>query len=508
MGKLFVVCEITGTQLPVLPGSIRSIIDRPLHVGMNGSSRPSDPKQVLATTRRTAAIITEGSTNDARNLHKSLARRHLLLPSCASFVRRKRSRDGGWWKWLREPPNGSFLDHSNPGAGRKKAAIVAVTTTIGVTFLLVLLHMEMETPSVSSSPLIYLNNLNHTNTNHIVLDHGVIARAYVPWGDRALPCFVPEEPHNNQPVSLPHVHQGFLFMKLMKTGGSTAAGVNIRIMKQVAQQQMKREPSSHSNHFSFCQGRFEHAWGYEMLAGPGEDPARRFAWTIVREPTPRAISQFFHFVVSRQESGHSDFLFQKYLWSEKKRLSSYYLQVLSEERTSVTNANSTSIINKILSDYNFIGVTERMDETLVALMMILNVPMGTIMYLKSKTSGGYDDGGTGSCVYIQPSHLSSGMKAFFAHARWNEVVQWDNLLYQAVNRSLDLTIAGLGEAKFQENLSRFRQALQMAQDRCLPREVFPCTSSGRKNPKKSCLWKDSGCGSDCLDEVATELGLW
>jgi Sulfotransferase family len=493
--------------------------DQPSNVTMNAPQSHGHTHRHATTRRNTTLVEAVVTLKEHASSELRSSRTADTKPAADRWIgrvagRRKRSRHGA-----------SLMMNGSNGTGRWMASIIS--TVVGILWILrTLVFLRRE-----SSSGLWLRNFNievspihrstgqrnderrNTSISNIVrevMDRGIVARAYEPWGDTALPCLPPDDPqHYSKPVSLPQVHQGFLFMKLMKTGGSTAAGVNIRILKQVArQQQLQTNTSVATNvHFQYCQGRFEHAWGYEMLAG-SQDRARRFAWTVVRDPTQRAISQFFHFEVSRQNSGHSDFVFQKYLWSKKKRLSNYYLQVLNDEMTFVSEVNATFIVNKILSDYNFIGVTERMDESLVALMLILKVPMGAILYLAAKSSGGYDDGGTGTCVFIQPSHLSAGMKAFFDHPRWMEVVKWDNLLYKAVNRSLDLTIAKLGSSRFQENLSRFRRVLQVASNRCFPREVFPCTSTGQKNRNKSCLWKDSGCGSDCLDEVATELELW
>jgi hypothetical protein len=175
----------------------------------------------------------------------------------------------------------------------------------------------------------------------------------------------------------------------------------------------------------------------------------------------------------------------------------------------VFDDEAPAIINKILTDYDFIGITERMDESAVSLMMLLNLKMGSILYLNAKGNGGCDGGGyRGKCYYIQPSFVSPGMRSFFRSKRWQSVVEWDQLLYEPANRSLDMTIDRLGRQAFEANLGEFRQAQAVAHERYLPREVFPCTSTGIKNKRKSCLWKDSGCGSDCLDEIVTELGLW
>lgn len=149
-----------------------------------------------------------------------------------------------------------------------------------------------------------------------------------------------------------------------------------------------------------------------------------------------------------------------------------------------------------------------MEETAVCLMMLLNIKMGTILYLNAKASGGFDDGGSQKCTFIQPSRITRGMGSYFSGATWKAMVQWDELLYQAANRSLDLTIDRLGRSEFERNVERFRAALAVAEEKCLPRQVFPCTADGQRNPNRDCLWKDSGCGSTCLDQVAQELGLW
>jgi hypothetical protein len=330
---------------------------------------------------------------------------------------------------------------------------------------------------------------------------GVLARSFDPW-NRPLPCFPPDEKkHFQKPVSPAHVHQGFLFMKLMKTGGSTAAGINIRIAREAA----RRENNNNNTRFQFCQGRWEHAWGYEMLQGRNRNTS--FTWTLVREPTRRVISQFFHFKVSRENVTPTDYEFHRYLNGEMKVLRDYYLQVLSTKMLFGIR-DPKVIINQILDDYDFVGVTERFEESVVALMMLLGLPMGTVMYLNAKRAGNYDDGAFNGCIFIHPSKVSRGMNEYFNSSRWKAVVGNDELLYKAANRSLDLTIGLLGNDVFKENLKKFQRAQKIAEDRCLPLEAFPCTSAGMRNKKRSCLWKDSGCGSGCLDTVASELDLW
>jgi hypothetical protein len=115
------------------------------------------------------------------------------------------------------------------------------------------------------------------------------------------------------------------------------------------------------------------------------------------------------------------------------------------------------------------------------------------------------------CTYIEPSFTSRGMADFLQNSLWfQKCTHWDDVLHQIANRSLDLTIESTlgGRFQFERQLQKFQQAQSMAEERCLPK--MPCTAQGEKlnYTETDCLWADSGCGYRCLDDVATELGLW
>lgn len=350
----------------------------------------------------------------------------------------------------------------------------------------------------------------------------VVAVAFAPWPvDQPAPCFDPRlETMPNKRWSDPRVQRsptdsGLFFVKLLKTASSSTASLHLRAARNLARRQPPPQEStlaltSHKN-YAICRSRHLHG-----RAGPGghgyahRNQTASFLWTILREPTARYVSEFFHFHVSREGLAPTTTNLVEFLRTGK-HAKHHYLSWLSLERYRFGKTDPVQAANGILQAYNFIGITERSDESAVCFMMLLRLRLADILYLSSKSSGGYDDGQyKGRCTYIQPSNLTGEMREYLASDEWIGHVRGEQLLYQAANRSLDLTIDRIGKEAFQANLGRYRQAKRRVQSHCGPRTKFPCTETGQRRAgnETDCLWSDLGCGFDCLDEVSTELGLW
>ncbi|CAB9516924.1 expressed unknown protein [Seminavis robusta] len=368
-------------------------------------------------------------------------------------------------------------------------------------------------------------------------------RVYPRRSRDTFPCFLDDNSNSskshewrNPPPAAAPVQEGFFFLKTHKTGSSTSAGVHIRIARNMATYQTQRwnkttttAPSSFST-TSFCRAQFDHSTARKMNYGQ-RSKSRSFLWTILREPNQRAKSHFFHFGVSRRNippDQYRDFLLNK---NHKKKSTNnndkgYYVKMLSTSSSlsseqDETNNNTTTmiaILQDILDSYDFIAITERMEESIVALQMILGLSTADVLYLSAKSSGGYDAGGGfgGKCILIQKPHKESLAKVeqFMRESpEWKAHVQWDQLLYQAANQSLDRTIHAFDQDEFRTHLALFRHAQQVAQEQCLPHVRLPCSKDREAmaplpDAKTDCLWKDSACGTACLDQVANQLGLW
>lgn len=255
--------------------------------------------------------------------------------------------------------------------------------------------------------------------------------------------------------------------------------------------------------------------------------------------------RFFHFQVSRDKKEPTDHAFRKFLrdtpgsdsdfpayypWGSSYDHYLHYMSLdgyqvgswknetvstssISKSRrsqsirgattVSATRATTATIntVNKILQDYDFIGITERLDESLVALQMILGLKTSDILYYSAKGNGNWDDHG----VYIQPSFVSPGMERFFASPEWEELSRGDYLMYMAANASLDRTIDKLGRQEFNAKLEQFRHAKELVKTHCP--DIRPLYSASGKATHHDCLFSDAGCGSACFDRLEREFHI-
>jgi hypothetical protein len=411
---------------------------------------------------------------------------------------------------------------------------------------------------------------------------------------------------------------GLLFTKTYKTGSSTLSGIVIQISKNIAERYRRLKfrsddgqefgstsiKSSTSRNVKgknsttvtpstlmdglpkLCQSSYMHSEG-RLYRHRHVD--RSFLMTIVRHPTPRAISEFYHFHVTRrgidatlhtfrslildgdeEDYGDSDigdntdhdngsnlgkqnkkkkrrrtgddlnrrtknFYLHHHVWNTTDQAVFNQVKKAGGKKAGGNNNNNNNnnnidtrrhnsmlrqVAQGILRDFNFIAVTERFDESMVALQMLLrNVTLGDMLYVSAKTNGGYDDGRfQHRCFKIISSRgMTNDLRDYFYntsspfHNEWSNRIKWDLLLYKAANRSLDLTIDNvLGRVEFEKQFRRYQQAQKVVNERCAHLAKFPCTNDGniRQPNETNCLFKDSGCAYECIDDVAKELNLY
>lgn len=212
---------------------------------------------------------------------------------------------------------------------------------------------------------------------------------------------------------------------------------------------------------------------------PKSNPSS-FRWRMVQDPTQQTIEDFYRENVSHLKRNPNDVVFQQAAMKQ-------------------THDETTSI-----QHYDFVGVVERMEESLVVLKILLNLDTTDLLYLDNPSPfelAENDD--TTTCVYQVKPYVSIGMKAFFDSQIWQAHTELQLKFYEAANRSLDATIDVLGRARVQKEVQRYQETLQKAQEECKGQAIFPCTESGQRLPDKrtTCHFGSVGCGHDCLDKM-------
>jgi len=381
--------------------------------------------------------------------------------------------------------------------------------------------------------------------------------------EHPFPCHPPGKEEKNQLMIMEPAHEGILFQRPTKVGSTTMTNIVLRLVHNRADvevQKLKNSTNTTSNREinqlwknpSHCKHRAMHGPSIN-LEYPIRNRKKSFLFSLVREPAKRAISEFFHFVVTAGQKeptdknfvshvirqGANNFVIRHLTYTNiHPRMSAEYeifLKSFTEQNQNQTHApfltrpwveatkpakpavNYTEIVQDILEDYDFIAVTERMDESLVAMKLLLGLSVEDILYAKAaRSAGSFSNGApvaTRPCFYIIPSFLTTNMNDFFytpgKNQQWLEYSRGDALLHKAADASLDRTIDEVfGRERFQHELMEFQNALAYAQAICASEPdliLSLCDEGGNSvrhdpNRKTTCYIWGEGCDHKCLNE--------
>jgi Sulfotransferase family len=333
-------------------------------------------------------------------------------------------------------------------------------------------------------------------------------------------------------MSTEPAHRGFLFHRPHKVGSTTMVGIILRLVHNKAKQQqqqqllqqlphttmtMQKREDNDSDDLKTCLHRAMHGSVLDFEYHQ-RDNTHSFLFSLLRHPTQRAISEFFHFRVATLGQEPTDHNFLKFLKARKNGLRNYYLNDMTMNKEFLDNNSTTSrghvsnltttMVQDILNSFDFIAVTERMNESLVILQMLLGLDTKDIVYTSARTSGTFSNGPPDRpCTYIMPSFLTPRIQEFLASDEWFNITRGDLLLYQAANASLDRTIDALGRSEFDNKLQALERGLIVVEKNCKDRVVTLCTEGGRRIAPQNttCYIWSEGCDHDCIDELGDDI---
>ena len=309
-----------------------------------------------------------------------------------------------------------------------------------------------------------------------------LSRVFPVWNRSTTPyswCHTQEE-----------TNSGILFVKLNKCASSTGMGVSLRIADTLGRRLLGNNNNSH------CVIRYRHGW-----AGTGDrqylsrKADRSVLWSMLRHPAPRVLSDYFFYQASRRSKNVTEESILKYIRDD--RFKKHYVDYLRLKQFMTREEE----IGHLVQNYDFLAVSERMGESLVVLSMILKVPLADVIVLPSKQAGGYDDGRSRrGCVKLKQKWTTSKIDEYLEGGFLKD--NFDYLLYQAANTSLDRTIDALGRNEVAAGVKLYRELLQKNDRVCRQQAIFPCPISAPNHTylsQQDCYFSDAGCGHKCTD---------
>ena len=214
-----------------------------------------------------------------------------------------------------------------------------------------------------------------------------LARVYPRRRDRHHWCLTKRDGDNDDDR-----YRGLLLVKIPKAASSTSAGIVLRL----------------AHRMNCAQYQWMHRPAVEYKADKVH-PVNSFLFTSIRDPGQRAVSSIFFHVLSRdahleptdhtllhylqhstsshygaQSDGQGGFQLRYASFHDIPKQSAW----MAADPTTVINPELVaSNVRQALQGYGFVLVTERMDESLVAMALLLGIDVGDVLVTASKVAG-------------------------------------------------------------------------------------------------------------------------
>ena len=321
--------------------------------------------------------------------------------------------------------------------------------------------------------------------------------------------------------------RGLLLVKNPKSASSTSAGAILRI--------------AHRNNCTAVQ--YDHRLAHEAYTDRYRPLS--YLFTTVREPADRAVSRiFFQYSRAKNPAPLDDATIihklktftDKYQGAISAGQGGFQLQYLSpteitpwsfwpnpenneEDRYSnpvddhVTNVSELiKQVRRTMEFYDFILVQERMDESLVAMSILMGIDIGDVILTGSSKVAGSSyiyKAQRKTCKRLVKSYRSPAVKSYLNSSAFIGQNYGDYILHRAAHYSLDRTIEEtIGRERFDAALARYRKLQTLGTEICAPYAHFPCSGEGIKQlelSKESCYAEDLGCGYKCIDKFLQNI---
>lgn len=316
-------------------------------------------------------------------------------------------------------------------------------------------------------------------------------------------------------------YRGIILAKVPKTGSSTVAGVTMRI-----------------GHRLGCENVH---WDHRRnTAYANTERWNSFLFAPVRDPGSRAISRIWFTELSRHTyEGSDDALGVDMIGWLKNRThhqfglispgqGGFQLQYASlheidkwsawrpDQPTKVRHASHIiNNVRSIVERYDMLLLSERMDESLVVMSILMGLQVGDVLVVPSKQSGQnwVYSRVENACYPILKGATPAIVYEYLSSDEWRAANYGDLVLHAAANKSLDLTINAIGRDPFDAAMLEYQRLKKSVLGQCSDRVQYPCSDEGVPQTHLSELdcyskWHDEGCGYRCVDAILEQDSMF
>lgn len=318
-------------------------------------------------------------------------------------------------------------------------AIVAISTS--------LINM-FQSPSQASKLSV---STNYTPRMSLALNDNPLVKPFESWNrsKHAFPCV-----SENSSETM-----GLYYIKIPKTSSWSLGQITNRIAAQEALRQGFENGKYCKTHDPLVEHPCIH-----MKCG-ARDKMKSFLWTIIRHPNERAISHYGMHIGFGNWTGSENEFINKLQTNIFFRPNTQIWWMASENIEAPKNKEKDIIINvkDVLEQYNFIGLFERLHESIVVLSMLIGVNIHDVL-LKFRPSSVLSRGCTYASTWKQASWLTPNMTSYMKTPQWRKKQEGDFMLYDMVSKKLDRTIELLGKEKVRKNLEIYNRLMFIGSD--------------------------------------------
>ena len=272
---------------------------------------------------------------------------------------------------------------------------------------------------------------------------------------------------NQTLVSLPDHPVNVLFVKTVKTGGTTVATVlrsiaaTYGLSNHDSDNWIEKEPGVTAYHMTLS-----------LMESKRRLQLPSFRLTWVRDPGDRCLSQYYYLLSKKKgaESGRSSTVSacrggfnikampftEKALESPRAFLAGSHCLGVYQGFLKSNHLNSTTS-SQVINNYHLVGVQSRFEESILLLQKLLGLSLGDILYTSAKRYSS-SSASSSSCLIPRPplsempgveEYLNS--KAYLQHSRR------DREIVQEAERRLDSLIDAYGRERFHLEVEQYKR---------------------------------------------------